>query len=46
MVPNGTWTSYFPMPLTKYASVSLVLADGSALGATVEAVIERCYRTL
>ena len=42
MVPNGAWTSYFPMPFTQNASVSLVSTDGSVQDATVEAVLERC----
>lgn len=42
MVPDGAWTSYFPMPFTQNAEVALTSRDGSVRGATVKAEIIPC----
>lgn len=42
LIANGAWISYFPMPFSKSATISLVNSDGSPVKATVEAVIQPC----
>ncbi|KAJ6442269.1 Non-hemolytic phospholipase C [Purpureocillium lavendulum] len=42
LVPNGAWTSYFPMPFSESASLTLMSGDGSPLNATVDAVVQPC----
>lgn len=42
MIANGAWTSYFPMPFAKSASISLKRSDGSSISATVDATVQSC----
>ncbi|KAK4092260.1 hypothetical protein Purlil1_3513 [Purpureocillium lilacinum] len=43
LIPNGAWTSYFPMPFSDSASLTLTRGDGpSPLNATVDAIVQPC----
>ncbi|CEJ81608.1 hypothetical protein VHEMI01728 [[Torrubiella] hemipterigena] len=42
MISNGAWTSYFPMPFAKSASITLKSGDGSSIAASVDATIQSC----
>ncbi|UNI22375.1 hypothetical protein JDV02_008270 [Purpureocillium takamizusanense] len=42
LAPNGAWTSYFSMPFSRSATLTLTSGDGSPLNATVDAVVQPC----
>lgn len=39
---NGAWTTYYPMPFAKSASITLSSSGGNPLNATVDAVVQSC----
>lgn len=42
LIDNGAWTSYFPMPFSKSATLTLNNGDSSPLNATIDAVVQPC----
>ncbi|KAK2617010.1 hypothetical protein QQS21_000101 [Conoideocrella luteorostrata] len=42
MIPNGVWTTYFPMPFEKSAHIKLTTGDGKPVKASFDVVVQRC----
>lgn len=42
LIANGAWTTYFPMPFTKAATLTLLSSSGKPIDATISTVIQKC----
>lgn len=42
MIPNGVWTTYFPMPFQKSMTVKLTSGDGKPVDASIDTIVQPC----